>query len=162
MHLRRFLPGCLIGGSLFLLAVWGSTGLESIPVFVASLIVIPGILVVAFRRPSPGSTRGYNWSILVVALLGSCAALHHRDDTTKLEAERVVAALKAHKERTGRYPDTLEEAVPDAKAVRSKLHLAYSPPVGAEAHPMLFFSSRAVFLAAYHYSFASGTWTSAD
>lgn len=99
-------------------------------------------------------------TVLAVALLGYCGKLQFAEGDARAEAERIVAALEAHKGRAGIYPASLDEVGFDAKALRDKWYLSYRLEDGGK--PALFYSAQNMWLVAYHYDFELRNWKSLD
>ncbi len=102
-----------------------------------AVIVFPIWLVrmgiLTWRRPARRRAQGIKLVVLVVAMVAAGAALMHREDVRRAQAQRVVEAVKAWHNAHGTYPDRLDQIGLDAKALQHENRIYYFSDNGRAA-----------------------------
>lgn len=126
---------------------------------VALLWVLYSLGVIGFRKTGRAE-RSVRLAIWIPVLLVVFAVLAQRDRSARDQASEVIAAVAAHRARTGSFPHALAEVGLDAAEQRRRLHLGYRVDAGGKA--MLSYAQPSMPTIAHHFDFATATWTRRD
>ena len=108
-----------------------------------------------WRRPARRRAQGIKLVVLVVAMVAAGAALKHREDDRRAQAQRVVEAVTAWHDAHGAWPDTLDQVGLDTRALRHEQRIFYFIDKG---HATLFHASVYMPLDTWGWDFDKKAW----
>ena len=163
--LERFWPyaGSVVAATAFALYVFfgaNGSGISMVaPLAVVVFVVVAILLLRGGGPPGASNRRALQVLILLPAVLSSCVAQKRLEAEARTEADAVVKALADYSARQNGMgcPMELSEIGFDQRRLRDRWYMSYRCEQGK---PSLFYSSPAMFLAAWHYDFDKRAWVS--
>jgi len=154
----------LAGVVLLVILLYGGSAslLGSFVLIATTLVFVPWTIYSLVRmaiRPAERRGRGIRVVIWGATIAVSFAAQARWDAAAREEANAAVAAIQAHKSRTGAYPEGLSDAGMSARSLKDELRLTYRVQNGKAR---LFYSQPSMPMVAHHYDFETNSWGRRD
>jgi hypothetical protein len=107
-------PTLLFAGMVFLFDVvfWGVPFVSMMVLTLGNLVLVIR-LALAWREPDLRKRRAWSIAVYSFAALAAITITGQMRDLVHGRAERIITACEQYRTKTGRYPETLEQLVPD-------------------------------------------------
>ncbi len=165
MNAMGFFKTIVLAGVVLFFALWHGDGISPLGSFVlvaTALVFVPWAIYSLVRmaiRPAERRSRAIRIVIWGATIALSLAAQARWDAAARDEANGAVAAVQAHKSRTGSYPEGLSDVGINAQALNEEFSLAYRVHDGKA---YLFYSQPSMPMVAHHYNFETTSWERLD